>query len=64
MFNKKGYLDYFDELYKVEIDMKESIDELLKIIEDPKSREILEKIRGDEIRHAIIVNGMKDLIND
>lgn len=64
MFNKQGYLDYFDELYKVEISMKESVEELLKVITDPESREILEKIRADEIRHAIIVNSMKDLIND
>lgn len=64
MFDKQGYLDYFKELYDVEINMKNSVDELLTMIEDPESRKILEKIKADEIRHAEIVTNMVKLINE
>jgi demethoxyubiquinone hydroxylase (CLK1/Coq7/Cat5 family) len=63
MINKQGYLNYFEELYDVEIVMKEKVEKLLEIIEDPKSREILERIRSDEIRHAEIVTSMIKLID-
>lgn len=59
MFNKKDYLKYFDELYEVEIMMKEEVEDLLKVIEHPSARKIIEQIKSDEIRHANIV---KDLI--
>jgi hypothetical protein len=63
MFNKQGYLDYFKELYNVEIAMKERVEKLLEIVDDPTSREILEKIKADEIRHAEIVTSMMKLID-
>jgi hypothetical protein len=62
MFNKKDYLDYFGQLYDVEIIMKKEVEELLKIIEDPIAREILDRIRKDEIRHAKIIKSMIKLI--
>lgn len=63
MFNKKDYLDYFKQLYDVEIEMKEDVEKLLKIIDHPEARKILENIRKDEIRHAVIVKDMIKLIN-
>lgn len=62
MFNKEDHLAYFKQLYDIEIVMKEDAEELLKIIEHPEAREILERIRQDEIRHAIIVQELIDLI--
>jgi hypothetical protein len=62
MFNKKDYLDYFGQLYDVEIIMKKEVEELLEIIEDPIAREILDRIRKDEIRHAKIIKSMIKLI--
>lgn len=59
MFNKKDYLQYFDELYQVEIMMKKEAQDLLKIINNEEARIIIEKIEKDEIRHAKII---KDLI--
>ncbi len=63
MFNKQGYLEYFKELYDVEITMKEDVEKLLEIVDDPASREILERIKADEIRHAEIVTSMMKLID-
>lgn len=63
MFNKQGYLDYFEDLYKVEITMKKDVEKLLEIIEDPEVRKILERIKADEIRHAEIVTQMMKLID-
>lgn len=63
MFNKQVYLDYFKELYDVEIVMKEDVEKLLEIIEDPAHREILERIKVDEIRHAEIVTSMMKLVD-
>jgi len=59
MFNKKDYLKYFDELYRVEIMMKKEATELLKVVTQKDAKIIIEQIKADEIRHAKIV---KDLI--
>ena len=63
MINKQGYLDYFKELYDIEITMKEKMEKLLEIVEDPESRKVLEQIKVDEIRHAEIVQNMVKLID-
>lgn len=62
MFSKKDYLDYFKQLYDVEIVMKKEVEQLLKIVDLPEARKILERIREDEIRHAKIVKDMIKLI--
>jgi rubrerythrin len=62
MFNKKDYLNYFKQLYDVEIVMKKEVKELLKIVNEPEAKKILERIREDEIRHADIVKEMIKLI--
>lgn len=62
MFTKKDYLEYFDELYEKEIGMKKEVEDLLKVVKDPKAVEILKNIHEDEIRHMHIVKNMKDLI--
>ncbi|MFZ2310305.1 MAG: hypothetical protein WAW11_02065 [Patescibacteria group bacterium] len=63
MFNKKDYLDYFNQLYDVEIKMKEDTEKLLAIIDNPEARKIIEAIRNDEIKHAEIVKEMIRLID-
>lgn len=62
MFNKKDYLQYFEELYIVEINMKEEMNDLLKIIDNPKAVEIIKKIKADEIKHAKIVKDLMKLL--
>ena len=63
MFNKKDYIDYFNQLYDVEIEMKEDAEKLLAIINNPEARRIIETIRNDEIKHAEIVKEMIRLID-
>ncbi|MFZ4631796.1 MAG: hypothetical protein ACOYL8_01145 [Patescibacteria group bacterium] len=62
MFNKKDYLQYFNELYEVETVMKEEMNDLLKIIELEDARKIIKQIKKDEIRHAKIVQSLIKLI--
>jgi hypothetical protein len=62
MFKRKDYIDYFKQLYDVEIIMKKEVEDLLKIIEEPAAKELLERIRKDEMRHARIVKSMIKLI--
>jgi len=62
MFQKKDYFDYFKQLYDVEISMKKEVGFLLKIIDHPESKIILERIKKDEIRHAKIVTDLIKLI--
>jgi rubrerythrin len=62
MFNKKDYQQYFEELYAVELKMKEEVDDLLKIVNDPSAVKILKKIKADEIKHAKIVQGFMKLL--
>jgi hypothetical protein len=63
MFNKQDYIDYFNQLYDVEITMKEDTEKLLAIIDNPEAKKIIEAIRNDEIRHAKIVKEMIKLID-
>ena len=62
MFNKKDYLSYFEQLYKIELTMKKETEELLKLIKDKKSQKIIKKIHADEVRHSKIVKEMIKLI--
>lgn len=62
MFKKKDYSDYFKQLYDVEIIMKKDVENLLKIIDHPEARLILERIRKDEMRHARLVQKMIKLL--
>jgi hypothetical protein len=62
MLNKKDYLNYFKQLYDVEIVMKKETEKLLEIIQEPEARKIIKRIREDEIRHAKIVKEMIKLI--
>ena len=63
MFNKKDYLEYFEELYRVEIAMRNEAEKLLKIIDEKRARQMLEQIRNDEIRHAELVKEMINMIS-
>lgn len=59
MFQKNDYLEYFDNLYKIELGMEKEGRLLLKIIDDPLARKLLQVLIKDEMRHKKIV---KDLI--
>ena len=62
MLNKKDYLDYLDEIYKVELVMKREAKILLGLIKNTEAQEILSKLMADEIRHMKIVKEMIKLI--
>lgn len=62
MFKKKDYLDYFKQLYDVEIIMKKEVENLLEMIENLNSRRVLSQIKKDEIKHAKIVKSLIKLI--
>lgn len=62
MFNKKDYRSYFKQLYQVELMMRREGKDLLKLVSDPKSQELLKSLVADEIRHAKLVKEMMDLI--
>ncbi|MCX6795160.1 MAG: hypothetical protein NT165_00260 [Candidatus Falkowbacteria bacterium] len=62
MFNKKDYRSYFQQLYQVELTMKQEGKELMALVPDRASKEILKSLVADEIRHAKIVKEMMALI--
>lgn len=62
MLNKKDYLNYLGEIYKVELGMKREAKALLGLIKDLEARDILSRLMYDEIRHVKIVKGMVNLI--
>ncbi len=64
MLNKKDYLNYLDQIYKVEMGMKREAKALMGLIKDKESREILNKLLADEIRHIKIVKEMMKIIKD
>lgn len=58
MFQKKDYLEYFENLYQIELGMEKEGRALLKIIDDPVARTLLRKLIDDEIRHKKIVKSL------
>lgn len=62
MFKKKDYLEYFHQLYVVEMNMKKEAEGLAKLIDTPQIKKLLQGIIADEVRHAKIVKSMIDLI--
>lgn len=62
MFKKKDYLDYFKQLYDVEIIMKKDVEKLLKIVDNQEVKLLLERIRKDEMRHAKLVKSLIKLL--
>jgi len=62
MFKTKDYLEYFKQLYKVELMMKEEGETLLGLITDPEAQEILHHLVEDEKRHIKIVKQLMTLV--
>lgn len=62
MFQKKDYLEYFDNLYKIELGMEKEGRLLLKIIDDPMARKLLQILIKDEVRHKKIVKNLIKII--
>ncbi len=62
MFQKKDYLEYFDNLYKIELGMEKEGRLLLKIIDDPMARKLLQILIKDEVRHKKIVKNLIRII--
>ena len=62
MFKKKDYREYFDELLKVELHMKQEGEALIKMFTNKDAKQLLRALIADEVRHAKIVKEMKKLI--
>lgn len=58
MFSEKDFQKYFEEMETVEgkmIDLSSIID---KVLHDPESKQMIEEIHKDEIRHKKLVEQM------
>ena len=62
MFKKQDYLEYFKEIYEIELDMEKEALKLIDLIKDDEIMELLTKLRDDELRHAKLVKELIALI--
>ena len=62
MFNKKDYIIFIDQLYKIELEMEKEAIELQKMVDDTEIKKMLQDIIDDERKHKKIVQAMKDLV--
>jgi len=64
MFNREDYLQFVDELYKVEKAMEEEGRELLAMVAgNSVAEKLLQSLINDEVRHQAIVEEMRKLID-
>jgi rubrerythrin len=63
MFNKEDYLQFIDELFKVEKAMEEEGRELLAMVDNEEAKRILNTLINDEIRHQGIVKEMRSILD-
>lgn len=63
MFEKKDYLEYLSELRRIEVEMAALAIGLKHSFTDKRITSILEKISGDEVRHAKLVDDLSAIID-
>ncbi|MFA6161383.1 MAG: hypothetical protein WCT54_05125 [Patescibacteria group bacterium] len=63
MFKKKDYVTYFDQLYKIEVEMEREGRDLLKMVNEPEAQELLRHLIREEVEHKKIVKSLKNLIS-
>lgn len=63
MFEKKDYLEYLTELHRIEIEMSDLATGLKHLFTDERITGILDKISGDEVRHARLVDDLSAIID-
>ena len=51
MFKQEDFLGYFHQISRLEREMIENVDELLRLVDGGESRSVLEGIKADEVRH-------------
>ncbi|MBN2352960.1 MAG: hypothetical protein JXD23_10365 [Spirochaetales bacterium] len=51
MFKREDFLRYFEQISRLEREMMENIDDLLRLVESGEYRSVLEVIKADEVRH-------------
>lgn len=64
MFEKKDYLEFFKQLYGLEVVMEKEAAELLGLIKRPEAQAILKAVIRDERKHKKIVKGMIKLVKE
>jgi len=60
MFTKEDFLDYFDQLQALEIQMKETYADLAKKVQDPEFREIFSRLSREERGHEKRIEVLKE----
>ena len=61
MFTKDDFLDYFNQLQKIEIEMHEIYQHLSNEIEHPKYKNLFNRLAKEEKDHEALVQSLKDL---
>ncbi|MBW2708367.1 MAG: hypothetical protein JRD04_03635 [Deltaproteobacteria bacterium] len=61
MFTKDDFLDYFDQLQKIEIEMHEIYQHLSNEIEHPEYKKLFNQLAKEEKKHESMVQSLKDL---
>ncbi len=51
MFKREDFLGYFEQISRLERQMIENVDELLRLVAGGEARSVLEGIKADEVRH-------------
>jgi rubrerythrin len=62
MFSNKDYLEYFEEIGRIEVEMQKRGHELSECFSDPRIKKMLRGLVKDEVRHAKIVTDLINLI--
>jgi len=58
MWSKKTYLEYFNSILALEIEMQKSGKDLLKSVKNPESKKLLRALIKDEEQHEKIVRNL------
>lgn len=62
MFKKNDYLDYFQQLYDIEVGMEHECVDLKKMIDNKEIHRILDSIEKEEKHHEQLVKEMIALV--
>ncbi len=62
MFTNKDYIEYFKQLYAVEVEMEREARELKLLVNNAEAKKLLEVIQADEKRHKKIVRDLQKLV--
>lgn len=62
MFTKNDFIDLFNEISELEEKMSSQIEELSQIIEDEETRELVNKLKAEKIKHIEVLDKVRELV--